>query len=36
MKLSILTVQPGSTENVMPSNFECRQVVHKANFEAVI
>ena len=36
MKLSIPTVQPGYDKNVLSSDFECRQVVYKANIEAVI
>ena len=36
MELSIPTVQPGCVENVFSSDFECRQVAHKVNIQAVI
>ena len=35
-ELSIPTVQPGCALNVLSFNFECREVAHKANVEAVI
>ena len=36
MELSIQTVQPGCAENILSSNFVCREVAHNANIEAVI
>ena len=36
VELSIPTAQSGCAENVLSFNFECRQVAHNANIEAVI